>query len=187
MCDVDVWLADLPERSRSRDLLRDVLAVHLGLRPADVPLAEEPGGRPVLVSDGHDLRFSVSHSGEAMVIAVASGHDVGVDLERADRRVADGVLRRALNDRERALVAALPPSRRNEAALRLWTAKEAYAKAIGRGLAHPLSEIDVEDPLGVPHLAQPGWALRRLDPLDGYLGAIVVRGRHFTLRLRCRV
>lgn len=187
MCEVDVWMADLPEPSRSRALLREILGRHLGMAPDDVPLAVEPGGRPVLTGRECDLRFSVSHTGELMVVAVAGGRDVGIDIERSDRRVAGGVLRRALDDRERAHLAALAPARRGEAALRLWTAKEAYAKAIGAGLAHRFSDIAVEDPLGDARLARPGWSLRRLDPPDGYVGALVVHASRLTVRLRRRV
>lgn len=187
MATAEIWLAHLSARSASRDVLREILGRHLGLPPDRVRLTSEPGGRPVLASDDHDLRFSLSHAGDLIVVAVTTARDVGIDIERADRRVADGVLRRALDDRERAHLASLPADRRDEAALRVWNAKEAYVKAIGEGLSHPLSEVHVDDPLGRPSLGVPGWTLRRFDPTPGYVGAIVVEGGPFTARIRGRV
>jgi 4'-phosphopantetheinyl transferase len=59
---------------------------------------------------------------------------------------------------------ALPSDRRPEEFLAFWTAKEAYLKATGAGIA-----------AGLPASTPPGWQLERLCPAPGYAGAVAYR------------
>jgi 4'-phosphopantetheinyl transferase len=52
---------------------------------------------------------------------------------------------------------------------RCWTRKEAYIKAIGSGLSHPLDQFDVTVEI-------PGWSILDLDVEAGYAGALAVDG-----------
>jgi 4'-phosphopantetheinyl transferase len=90
-------------------------------------------GRPRLLDD--DCDASISHSGGVLVVAVAQGAKIGVDVELAP---FDAFGSRAL--------AGMPEPQRRRALARLWTAKEAIVKADGRGLAIDLR--GVVPPLG---------------------------------------
>jgi 4'-phosphopantetheinyl transferase len=102
-------------------------------------------GRPSL--SGGDLTgapsFSLSHSGDVAVVAVAA-EPIGADVERVHpRRYLDAVARRVLRDDEFARWAALPETDRVVAFLRVWTAKEAYVKLLGVGITRALRDVDV--------------------------------------------
>lgn len=106
-----------------------------GIPPEEQRLTVNAYGRPEL-RDREDLWFSLSHSGPWIVCAVA-GHPVGVDVE-LPRYGYDAVVRRFFSPEEAAQI-------QNETDfLRIWTAKEAFLKALGLGLTLPLDSFQVE-------------------------------------------
>jgi 4'-phosphopantetheinyl transferase len=85
------------------------------------------------------LCFSVAHAPGALLCAVAAGADVGCDVEpgaRGSAAVASRLARRYFTPAEAASLEALPPGEpRRRRFIQLWTLKEAYVKALGRGIA----------------------------------------------------
>ncbi|GAA4982756.1 4'-phosphopantetheinyl transferase superfamily protein [Pseudonocardia tropica] len=127
----------LPDRTRDR------LAVARG--PHRRPhLVDRVSGRPVPVD------VNLSHTADLVVVGVArtggppgTAARIGVDVERVDRLVADrpGMLARFTAPVERRRLAAVPDATRTAAVSRLWTCKEAVAKADGRGLGLDLRTV----------------------------------------------
>jgi 4'-phosphopantetheinyl transferase len=80
---------------------------------------------------------------------------VGVDVERIDRRVdIDQLSRSVFSDAERAALMALVDDEKRKRFFQLWTLKEAYIKAVGRGLSLPLRSISVQFPIAAaPRIA----------------------------------
>lgn len=132
------FAADRERYARARCALRLVIGEHTGVHPRDVPLLTDARGAPRPV-DG--LRFSVSHSADLAVVAVAFGRRVGVDVELPSSGVAGVVA--AFHPGEQAWIAATAAAARESAMLRCWTAKEAYLKALGVGLLRPLDSFSV--------------------------------------------
>jgi phosphopantetheine--protein transferase-like protein len=111
------------------------LAVTLGRVPSDASFPElqtvaPDGVRPHLpgVPDGAPMCCSVAHD-DRFAVAVASAHPVGVDVERISPRL-ERVERMFVRPPEAARLPAAPAQRRTALA-RLWTLKEAVAKALG--------------------------------------------------------
>ena len=109
-------------------------------------------------------------------------HDVGIDVEWLDRRPASGDLaRRFFAPAECAQLEALPPARTDEAFLSIWILKEAYIKAIGKGLAQPLDSFAFNlDPLAIrfePGVEDDaaGWLFRQFRPTPRHLMALALR------------
>lgn len=77
--------ADRDRFALGRSMLRALLAANLEIAPESVELRQEPGGRPRLADTtaGGSLRWSVSHSGPVVVVALAR-RPVGVDVEHND-------------------------------------------------------------------------------------------------------
>src|SRR5262245_58464402 len=103
-----------------RALLKTALGARLGCDPHAIRLRIAPGGRPILLEPEASLQFSVSHSGERVVVALAE-RAVGVDIERL-RPLPDALdlARRFFDASEASTLAAEPAARRASAFLELW-------------------------------------------------------------------
>jgi 4'-phosphopantetheinyl transferase len=189
--EVHVWL--LPyQRAQGRAVLRLLLGTYLGIDAKQVLLVDDVHGRPALPSPP-TFDFNWSHSGDHALIALARAlPQLGVDLERARPRArAMDLARRFFNPHESNWLDTLPPSQQERAFLRLWTAKEAVLKGIGRGLAYGLDRVIFD--ISGPHLralhfdgdAGPStdWQLHALDPDRTLLGSLAWRGKPRDLRL----
>ena len=166
-------------RIRARARVRELLGACLDLAPAEVPIAVAPGGRPFLPDC--ELSFNLAHSGPVGVLALATRATVGVDVELRRGREP---LSRALCEAEAARVAAAAD--REGEFLRHWTAKEAHLKALGTGIRHRLSDLEVRMDLeGCRVLRGPGaehgWPLVVLERPDGAIAALTASGGPFGL------
>lgn len=190
---VQAWLFGLPRsgdrsarHASARRALHAVLARYLGRAFDDVQLDSDVGGKPRLSIDTAraaemDLRFSLSHSGRLALVAIAHDREVGIDLELTSaHRPVDRVARRCLSEGERADLATAPTANRNEAFYRYWVAREAYAKATGRGLGRTLREVEVATAPGQPQRyvrrdgGPPGFRLHELPAPAGYVAGLAV-------------
>jgi 4'-phosphopantetheinyl transferase len=168
-------------------LTRRALGQVAGVAPNQLSFQVGEHGRPEIAgpSGALALRFNLSHTRGLVACAVALGHDVGVDVERIDREVALlGVARHVFSERENAGLLSLSGSAQRLRFFELWTLKEAYVKAIGKGLAAPLKSIsflpEPNDPVAV-HFAEQtlgdpsAWCFRRHEPGPGHRLAVAVR------------
>ena len=118
------------------------------------------GGRPAGVA------FNLSHTRGLVGVAIADGaRALGLDVEPIDRRAPFGVARRYFTAEEVGWLDRLPEAARAEGFFRLWTLKEAFIKATGKGLTQDPRELLV-----------PGFAAG--DPVRGWL-VRVARGLGF--------
>jgi 4'-phosphopantetheinyl transferase len=147
-----------------RYLGRDPAAVKLAVRPPAVPgdIAAAPTkpalwGRRGAVDATEDLRFNLSHTAGAALIAVAMGREIGVDIERSrPLEDLDAMAHTIFSDKELGAWRGLPEADRLESFYRVWTRKEAYLKAIGLGLYRTLQDVTV--PVTLAPMEGPGEA-----------------------------
>ena len=124
-----------------RSLLRR--DVNVRLSPSEIEIVPDPYGRPK-VRARFQPSISIAHSnGVAVAMAVLDPQaGVGIDLENVERRRQD-YESIAFAEDERMLLAAMPEELREEWALRMWCAKEAVGKALGRGLSAGLLALHI--------------------------------------------
>ncbi|HMN73434.1 MAG TPA: 4'-phosphopantetheinyl transferase superfamily protein [Rhodoblastus sp.] len=140
----DILVARLDEPVRDLSPARAALARRLVARrvncaEADVVIAHDAQGAPLVAPPRGGLRLSTAGR-DAIVAAAVAGHAVGVDIETIAAPFAAPL--NVLHPAERAALAAAG-ERAHEFFLRIWTAKEAYVKALGTGLAREPSEIEI--------------------------------------------
>jgi 4'-phosphopantetheinyl transferase len=99
-------------------------------------------GRPEIVGGPPGLRFNISHT-EGMVAVLVHGEaDCGVDMEHPSQSMDMlSVSRRVFTDAEQAAIFSQPPERQADRFYQLWTLKEAFIKAKGKGFALPLKQF----------------------------------------------
>lgn len=127
----------------TRALVRDVLAAFTGRPPESLKF--EPGrfGKPYLKTGQTDLalRFNLSHSRGITALAVVLDHDIGVDVEDTQRNTDLAIADRFFSADEAKRIRQSRGSRQSEIFYTFWTLKEAYIKALGKGLSVPLDSF----------------------------------------------
>lgn len=167
--------------------LRTILAGCTGAAPAELRFAHGAHGKPRL--DGGP-RFSLSHSGGVVLVAVCSEREVGVDVERV-RPVpaAPELARRYLTAPAAQRIADARGAQRDRLFANAWTAVEAILKEEGTGLAGLDRSFDLRDLDGcvLATIAgvddAPAWTICRLALPAGHAGAVAVRDADVELRM----
>jgi 4'-phosphopantetheinyl transferase len=178
------------DRARSivaRAALRIHLSRYSGLDAASILITTPEGTKPAALLTGID--FNVSHAGDLVAIAFASGCPVGIDVERV-RPVRDreGIAKRYFSpDEQRELEASSNPE---DTFFRIWTAKEALVKGTGKGLTSDLTEFTVpwaETTLSRVRTRVSGyeaWCVAALAaPRDGYRAAVAASAAGAAIRV----
>ena len=178
----------------ARALVRRALTHRLGQAPERWVFETQDSGRPCL-AEGQTSRsvdFNLAHTKGYVVCAVTEGAAVGTDVEplsRASqlRRVAP----RFLAEAESLALARLAPDLQDAGLVRLWTLKEAYAKALGAGLTMPFTAVafsisEHREPPSIRCETAPGWHFHTLAAPPGYAVAIALRAPGATVRLMRR-
>jgi 4'-phosphopantetheinyl transferase len=177
-----------------RALARAALARRVGGDPRRLEIVVDDAGRPSLAGAGVDGPFfSIAHCRGLVACALAEV-PVGLDAEHL-ARIADPAEfgRRYFRPEEAVAVTASASPR--EIAVRLFTLKEAFSKAVGLGLALPLADTRFENVIGdAPRLADvsaafgpaSAWRAAIADRGGGIVVTVVARtgGRPLDLRLR---
>ncbi len=177
-------------------MLHHLLGRYLQTHAGQITFVYNAFGKPDLSPEfGNRLKFNLSHSGGLALITIASGSDVGVDLEyiRAQSDYAE-IARLFFSAAEVDHLNAIPSHLYAEAFFSCWTKKEAYLKACGEGLAIPLNSFSVpltSDPAHTPEdlyvaskdlVPARRWSLYTLRPAPGYAGALAIEGTGWRLR-----
>jgi 4'-phosphopantetheinyl transferase len=138
-------------------------------------------GKPALAGT-ESLRFNVAHSEDAVLIAVARGFDIGVDVELYRNVDPEELAPQCLDSEEIGRMRSLSPAKRRVAFFEYWTSKEALSKAVGCGLNAPLTAIHVCDAsdrvVEMTWGSEAGaerWFAYRLDVGPDYSAAVAAR------------
>jgi 4'-phosphopantetheinyl transferase len=121
-------------------LARYSLGQYTGKTDQEVILRFGEKGKPH-IENLHNLHFNISHSGHYVVCAVAPT-EIGIDVERI-RKVNLRVAERFFSEREINDLMACNNEERMHYFITLWTIKESYLKAIGRGLTQHLNSFTI--------------------------------------------
>jgi 4'-phosphopantetheinyl transferase len=168
----------LPARRRgfllTRALLRHWLPALTGAAASDLVFERAGSGRLCLRAPA-GWHISLSHA-TGLAAAMVATAPCGVDIELPRRADITAVARRYFAVAEQAWLATLPEAARPDAFFRLWTLKEAAAKAMGAGLAGHLDRLafrlDAEGPH--PDFDAPPLALWQSATGPAWLAAAVV-------------
>jgi 4'-phosphopantetheinyl transferase len=169
----------------TRTLVRIVLSRYACVAPHSWNFLADTFGRPYIANCDErtsNLCFNVSHTESLILLGIASGTAVGVDVEnRRRRRAPIEAAERYFTANEVRDLLALPFEHRQDRFFDYWTLKEAYLKARGLGLSIPLDTFgfffptadtilfDVDGRLG----EQPKhWRFWQFNPSPDYVAAV---------------
>lgn len=165
-------------------LMRVLLSAYAGLPPTKIRFEFGQHGKPELATwlSVDVPNFNLSHSGGSAMLAIGHHGSLGVDVELFRDDIEGQDIARYFSSREADWIAALPSSRQHEAFLTSWVRKEAFIKALGKGLRQPLSSFQIRrHPDGHPwfvvrniengHIQEP-WRVDDLASKPGSAAAI---------------
>jgi 4'-phosphopantetheinyl transferase len=162
---------------RRRALSRRIVAARLGVAPQSVEIGHAPSGAPRVLAPSSSLKISVSGRADFCAVAMAES-PIGVDIEPSRAIEPPWSL---LHPNERNILETLTGEARADAFPRLWTAKEAYLKALGLGFARDPTKIaigldfSILDEEAAPTILTRGWRRFVLRGED-FIAACVVLG-----------
>lgn len=160
----------VPEDKRAQSLAAGVI-LPLALKECgyggEIKIVRGEWGKPRLITP-KGWFYNLSHSDEFTVIALSDG-ETGVDIQKireTDLRLAD----RYFSKSEAEYVKNSPDPQ--EAFFEVWTAKEAYLKALGAGLNRPLNSFTVNFADGKTEVTDPenaeSWVISEVRAPSGY-------------------
>ncbi len=172
-----------------RAVLRQLLAVNLGLRPEEIQIDGTGFKKPQITTAQNplQLQFNSSHASDWALIALAQNCELGVDIEKHHHLPERADLaKKFFSEAEVRELNRLTEPARTEGFFNCWTRKEAFVKAIGQGLAFPLNHFSVsltpEQPATIlevtseyPAALEP-WSMTAIDVMPGFSAALVFAG-----------
>ena len=166
----------------SHAALRILLGQYLPCPPRNIAFSYNTHGKPCLADQTRRIKFNLSHTQEIMLVAFVLDSEVGIDIESVTRKVDYmGVGQRWFSALESHTLQSLPERERVDAFFRAWCRKEAYIKARGEGMSHPLQRfsvaLDKHEPRLVEHLDDSRetrrWTFIDVDVAENYRATVV--------------
>ena len=182
------------ERDRKRYIarqafLRIILGYYLDCETRHINFSYGPYGKPRVQDDisSTGIHFNLSHSNGLALFAVTRDVEIGIDLEMI-KPLSDleGIVTNFFSPSEIAEFYKVTANERLFAFYNCWTRKEAFIKAIGKGLTYDLSEFDVslapDKPARILSISgnteqAACWSLAELNPASDFVAAIAYKGQ----------
>ncbi|QKG85031.1 4'-phosphopantetheinyl transferase superfamily protein [Kroppenstedtia pulmonis] len=173
-----------------RSRLRFLLGQYIGCPAERVGFVYGQWGKPHLDQAG-GCWFNVAHSHERALIGVAWNREIGIDLEcMRPMPDAEQLAEHFFSEKEK--LAIRQTAHREECFFQIWARKEAFIKALGKGLSQPLDQFHVLNEKGetvdrIPDPEKKGtvYQIQDIDIHKGYSAALCVQGENsFTIRYR---
>lgn len=192
-CDRFHFARDRRDYSAAHALLRSVLTAHEGPPPSSWVFQADDGGKPFLAPGQSAFEFNLAHTDGLVACALTKAGRVGIDAESHVRAVnAMELAGRYFSGQEIAGLRRLSGGDQQLRFIELWTLKEAYLKAIGVGLSHPLSDFGFElDGVWAPRFHPPpgvpaaDWQFALFVPSEHHRMAVAVHhGREVEYKVR---
>lgn len=122
-------------------LLKYALSQNYAIQESKMNFSYNQFGKPYL-SDYSDIHFNISHSGGWVVCAVGDA-PIGVDVEQIDSVRYEVI--ECFTVAEQIFIRQCISQGNLDVSLKLWTLKESYIKAIGKGLNIPLNSFEIRN------------------------------------------
>ena len=164
----------------SHGILRQFLAEFVNEPAANIRIKRTEFGKPFL-PDYSELSFNISHSGDILAIAISSLCQLGVDVEcDKSRNTWDGLVKKCFAPEEAAYWYNLDNAERSRAFYQFWVKKEAFVKAVGKGITLGLNKcvINPDKPGSFLRVPESGglasrWQIYSLELAENQFGAVV--------------
>jgi len=146
---IEIYATSIGENAfsaKKRELLiKNIIDEKLKIQPKKIIISKNAYGKPYLTNK-RNFHFNISHSGKWVVCAVGE-RPVGIDIEFIDQinlETAEKIAERFFSDEEYEDLFTREEKDILAYFYEIWTLKESFIKAIGKGLTIPLNSFTVK-------------------------------------------
>ncbi len=176
----------------SKGLVRLLISRYMNLNPNEIKFYYNEFGKPFVSpdSDRDNIFFNLSHSDNIAVFIFSKKRKIGIDVEKI-KELADmeGIVRLCFSESEKKWFNELPSTKKEEMFYKIWTSKEAYMKAIGKGFSFSPKRISLElrinDNLFFKEIDGDEdfnrWKLITFRPNPDFISSLVVEDENFII------
>jgi 4'-phosphopantetheinyl transferase len=165
-----------------RAILRQILARYQRVSAENIVFELGQYGKPFISGqrEGEGLVFNISHCANKLAVIIGYEQRLGVDIERHKANISlPGLVKKCFAENEVGFWQGLPESEQAAAFFDIWTRKESFVKAVGRGIALGLDQCvtSIKNPEqwhSIPETygLATDWKIYNLAMPQGYSGAI---------------
>lgn len=166
---------DRRQRILSKAVLRILLNRFTGIDPKEFWFRSDENKKPIVENAiFKDIHFNVSHSGDWILIAI-SDTKLGIDMEQTDASFTyQNILPLSFSPQEISFIENSIPS--YQSFYQLWTRKESFLKATGKGLVDDLSLIPSlngvhQHPIAITGSAE-SWQVSSFKVDENHVGSV---------------
>jgi 4'-phosphopantetheinyl transferase len=155
---------------------RLLLSHYLQCSPESIIYQKNEFGKPHIAFPETTIHFNLSHSGSQTLIAIAK-QPIGIDIEKIDSKInSELLMKRFFSKQESQHFLSLPLSEKTTHFYRLWTQKEALAKALGESVYKILNTTSFDLPLKsdrhIIQVNQQSWSIENFELHPNFMAAI---------------
>ena len=170
-----------------RAMLRMLLGSYLDIQPAELNFIYNNFDMPALEVE-IPIHFNSSSSNGIGIVAITLNARIGVDIEFVDAAFPTlEIAEKYFSADEVRAIRDLPPELQTAAFFDCWTKKEAYVKAVGEGMSHPLPNLAIlsEKPnsfsVAATSVETKGWSVTSFIPEPQYIASLAYEGKLKTI------
>lgn len=133
----------------SHGFLHATLCRYIGTPENGIQFSYAKYGKPSIIDNqnNENIQFNMSHSANLAILAVCKNHQLGIDIEFAERKTDwQGIIKRFYTDNEQEKLLSLPEDIQKETFFKIWTRKEAHMKITAQGLHLSPDKFEVSVP-----------------------------------------
>ncbi|MCR4794376.1 MAG: 4'-phosphopantetheinyl transferase superfamily protein [Ruminococcus sp.] len=149
-----------------------ISAAYLGSKAEDILIYADKYYKPHIKEHSDILKYNISHSGDMVLLAFSSSGEIGIDIEQFDPCINESEICSAFHSEE---IKAMAVGDNKRQFYRIWTAKEAYVKAVGKGFMIAPNSFFVDEN-GIVHDENDDKAylyrVTGLNDFNGYFAAL---------------
>ena len=130
----------------SRSVLRKIISNSINKPHDEIVFYYTKKDKPFIKDkfNNESVEFNISHSEQCILIAITLGHSVGIDVEKINKKIDfESLSARFFSNKENEFLRSLEESKKLDAFYSIWTRKEAFIKATGKGIAYGLDNFSV--------------------------------------------
>lgn len=172
----------------SKLFIKLILVKYYNMNLCEINIVRNQYGKPFLASKNMEsnLYFNISHSGEWIVCAI-SNNEIGIDIEKVDT-YSHNIAKRFYSNNEYNTFLDKNEYERDKYFFDIWTLKESYVKALGKGLSVPFNSFSFslnDNTISLrSDFEDSHWFFKQYEISKGYCLSLCARVNEFPLKVK---